>query len=233
MRIAIISDIHSNLPALEAVMNRIRELGAERVYCLGDTIGYGPYPNECVDIVREQCAVVLKGNHDSGLVGETSLEDFNNLGYKALLWTREHIRAENTAYLAALPLTSVDNDLTLVHASPSRPASWQYVFTLRAAQQGFPEFSSRLCFIGHTHVPVIIGEDATVNRYRDVGRFLINVGSVGQPRDGVADAAFGMFDAASASYVLHRVPYDIEKTAQAIKEAGLPEFLALRLSRGI
>jgi putative phosphoesterase len=233
MRIGIISDIHSNLPALEAAWARLGELKADIIYCLGDTVGYGPSPNECLAIVRERCAVVLKGNHDSGLVGETPLSDFNKYGLKAIQWSQKVVTKENLEYLKSLPFTSVQNGITLAHASPHQPEEWTYVLTLRAAKDGFTAFSTNLCFIGHTHVPVIIGEDGSINRYKNGGRFLINVGSIGQPRDGNPKSAFGLLDTENGSYELIRVEYDAEKVAKAIDDAGLPDFLGKRLIQGI
>jgi predicted phosphodiesterase len=233
MRVAIISDIHGNLPALEATLKEVDDLKADVLYCLGDTVGYGPFPNECLDIVRERCSIVLKGNHDSGLIGETSLDDFNQHGLKAILWSQPRVRKDNWDYIRTLPFSAVDNNLTLAHSSPHRPNAWTYILTLRAAQENFAAFSTELCFIGHTHVPVIIGEDSSINKFRKDCRFIINVGSVGQPRDGNSEAAFGMFDTEMKSYSLIRVPYDVEKTAKAIREAGLPEFLARRLFQGV
>ncbi len=233
MRIAIISDIHSNLPALDAVLDKITGFEVPLVYCLGDIVGYGPFPNECVRLVRERCRVVLKGNHDSGLVGETPLQDFNRFGHQAIAWSQKVITEENRNFLSALPLITVENGVTLAHSSPFRPKDWNYVMSVKAAEESFSAFTTHLCFIGHTHVPVIIGEDGTVNRYEKGHRYIINVGSVGQPRDGNPDAAFGVYDTDLEEYSLIRVPYDIQKTARAIRDARLPDFLAARLLRGI
>jgi len=232
MLIAIISDIHGNLPALEEVIKRIDEIKAEAVYCLGDTVGYGPFPNECVEIVQQRCAVTLKGNHDSGLTGETSLDDFNAYGLSAIQWTGTVITRMNLAFLRALPFTSEQHGVMLAHASPNHPESWTYVLTMRAAKENFAVLTTKICFIGHTHVPIVIGENGTVNQYVPEGRFIINVGSVGQPRDGNPQAAFGVYDTETQEYRLERVPYDIQRTARNIREHGLPEFLAQRLFQG-
>ncbi len=233
MRVAIISDIHANLAAFEAVLKKIETSGVDAVYCLGDTVGYGPYPDACVNLVRERCAVTLKGNHDSGLLSETPLEDFNMYGMKAILWSRKEVSAGNQAFLRDLPFTAVQEGCTFAHASPLQPDAWRYVMTLRAAQDNFTAFTTDVCFIGHTHVPVIIGEDGSINRMKNKGRYIINVGSVGQPRDHNPDAAFGIYDTTTTTYQLVRVPYDIAKTMQAIRSAGLSDFLAHRLSLGI
>ncbi len=233
MRIGIISDIHGNLPALEATLQKLKELHAEIIYCLGDTVGYGPFPNECIEIVRERCTVILKGNHDSGLVGETPLEDFNQHGLKAILWSQKQVTKENADFLRGLPFMTVENGLTLAHSSPYQPDAWTYILTLRAAKENFAAFATNLCFIGHTHVPVVIGEDSSINNFRSTGRYIINVGSVGQPRDGIPDAALGLYDTAIGVYNLIRAPYPVERTANAIRDAGLPDFLAQRLFQGV
>jgi diadenosine tetraphosphatase ApaH/serine/threonine PP2A family protein phosphatase len=232
MLIAVISDIHANLPALEEVLQKIEQLKADTIVCLGDTVGYGPFPNECVDLVRARCAVVLQGNHDSGLVGGTPIEDFNQYGLQAIQWTKTVVTKDNSAYLAGLSAIALFEGVTLAHASPDHPDAWNYVLTMRAAKDNFRAFDTRLCFIGHTHAPVVIGEDETVNTYNTDNRYIINVGSVGQPRDGNPDAAFGLHDTASGTYKLIRVSYDIDRTAAKMKEVKLPEFLANRLFHG-
>ena len=233
MRVAIISDIHSNLEALERTLEKIHELEPDRIYCLGDIVGYGPYPNECVTLVREQCTAVVQGNHDSGVIGTTPLEDFNSYGRKAIEWTRERITRAHRQYLESLPLTLKETNLTLVHASPNKPNEWMYVVTWPQAKEAFAAFKSRLCFIGHTHRPLIVGEDQSVDAFQKTGRFLINVGSVGQPRDGMKEASFGFLDTRAWTLEIIRVPYDIDRTAEAILKAGLPEYLARRLYLGI
>jgi predicted phosphodiesterase len=233
MRIGIFSDVHANLPALEAVLKALSEAHVDVMYCLGDTVGYGPFPNECVDLVRQHCAVVLKGNHDSGLIGETPIEDFNQYGLAAIQWSQGHVTDERKEYLRSLPLMDVRDSITLAHASPLQPGEWMYVLTLRSAKENFTAFSTELCFIGHTHVPVIINENLTVDAERKPGRSIINVGSVGQPRDGNPDAAYAVFDTQTGEYKFHRISYDIKKTASAIKKAGLPDYLAKRLYQGV
>ncbi len=233
MRIAIISDIHSNLPALESVLQRIRELKADAIYCLGDIVGYGPFPNETIDLVRQHCSFIVKGNHDAGVLGETDIDHFNPHGQAAIRWTRERISADGLSFLRDLPLQIIQNNLTFVHASPANPAAWTYILTLEEAVEAFKNFSTLCCFIGHTHLPITIGEDLTVNHYNKGRKHLINVGSVGQPRDRNAASAFGLFDTDESEYSLHRVPYDIKKTVKAIKAARLPSFLGKRLLQGL
>ena len=232
MRIAIISDVHANLPALEAVLKKIEELQADVIHCLGDIVGYGPHPNECVELVRKRCSIVIKGNHDSGLTGETPIDDFNQYGQAAIRWTSKCITPENLKYLSNLPLMKVEDDITLVHASPVRPHEWTYVLNLHEAVESFKAFTTSHCFIGHTHLPIVVGEDLTINAFKFDIRHLINVGSVGQPRDGNPDSAFGLLDTEKKSYATVRAAYDVASTARAIKNAGLPSFLGKRLYRG-
>jgi putative phosphoesterase len=233
MRIAVISDIHSNLEALRSVLSAVDQLHPDTVYCLGDIVGYGPYPNECIDLVRTRCSAVVMGNHDSGVLGATPLRHFNQYGRAAVEWTTERVTPQNLAYLNHLSMTQEIGDMTLAHASPLKPEQWNYVVSWPEAKKTFKAFRTTVCCIGHTHVPMIVSEDSGINTFRRNSRFLVNVGSVGQPRDGNPRASFCLLDTESWTCEIHRVEYNIEKTAQAILGAGLPEFLARRLSQGI
>lgn len=233
MRIGLISDIHANLAALEAVLNALGRLNPDRLYCLGDLVGYGPFPNECVELVRDHCDVAVRGNHDSGVIGETPLRHFNEHGAKAVEWTRSQLAPENLQYLNTLPMTHEEKLMTLVHSSPLKPEKWTYILDWKAAKKCFRAFDTPLCFIGHTHVPAIISEDSPIDELRKGTRYLVNVGSVGQPRDGNPRAAFCFLDTDQWTCEIHRVEYDVDRTAGAIINAGLPGFLANRLSAGI
>ncbi len=232
MRLAIISDIHANLPALNRVLTFLDGIKVDEIYCLGDIVGYGPFPNECIDLVSKRCTATVMGNHDSGLLGKTPLEHFNKEGQKALRWTKKRIATQHLNYLKNLPIVIVQQDVTFVHATPSHPTEWTYVLTMEEAQQSFRSFSTAVCFIGHTHIPIVIGEDLSVDVFRKGGRFLINVGSVGQPRDRNPKASFGLLDTDTWSYRLIRLEYDVQQTAEAIINGGLPKFLAKRLLGG-
>ncbi|MCZ6776435.1 MAG: metallophosphoesterase family protein [Ignavibacteria bacterium] len=232
MRLAILSDIHANLSALTSVLAFLDTNEVDEIYCLGDVVGYGPFPNECADLVIKRCTATVMGNHESGLLGKTPLDQFNKPGQKALRWTEKQITTQHLTYLSSLPLVTVEHGLTFVHASPSRPAEWTYVLTLTEVQESFYAFSTQICFIGHTHIPIVVGEDLSIDAFRQGSRFLINVGSVGQPRDGNPKTSFGLLDTEAWSYRLIRLQYDVHETANAIIKRGLPKVLARRLLDG-
>jgi predicted phosphodiesterase len=233
MRVAVISDIHANLPALEKVFAVIDQIGVDRVLCLGDIVGYGSSPNECIELVRHRCSAVVRGNHDSGAIEELPLDHFNTYGEIAMRWTRKNLLPSNAEYLRSLPLMHVVDSISIVHAAPLHPASWRYIFAWPDAEKCFDAFGTPYCFIGHTHVPVVVGENGSVNQFKIGGRFLINVGSVGQARDGVPRASFGLLDTDRGTYDLVRIEYDIEAAARGILQAHLPDYLAQRLFLGI
>jgi len=233
MRVAIVSDVHSNLEALTTALNRIRAENADEIWCLGDVVGYGPSPNECIGLVRENCSVVLKGNHEAGAIGEIDLSDFNEDGHIAIEWTQRRLSDENDNYLRSLPLSAFREGIMLAHATPADPESWNYVLTWADVSAAFETFSGPVCFIGHTHIPMILGEDQHIGSFRKGVRHLVNVGSIGQPRDGNPLASFGLYDTTSGEYQNIRVEYDVEKVMEAMNEAGLPEDLGKRLRLGI
>jgi predicted phosphodiesterase len=232
MRIAIISDIHANLSAFQAVLEYIDTKGVDEIVCLGDLVGYGAFPNECVELARERCTFSLMGNHDSAGIGLTSIVTFNRLAADAIRWTQAQLNEESKSYLKGLKFIIDRDDATFVHASPCEPEEWTYIMDGFVAGEAFDNFVTSLCFIGHTHVPFTLSEDGLLNQYEPGVRSLVNVGSVGQPRDGNPDAAFGLLDTATREYALHRVPYDIKAAADAINSAGLPKKLADRLCEG-
>ncbi|MEW6511266.1 MAG: metallophosphoesterase family protein [Bacteroidota bacterium] len=233
MRIAIISDIHSNLQALKAAFSRIDAEGIKEVYCLGDIVGYGGNPNECVASVRERCSYVVLGNHDLAAIDTTQAEYFTAPGRTAAIWTNGTLATEHRDFLANLPMKCVEDSCTLVHASPDSPGGWQYVLSLQIARRQFDHFTTDLCLIGHTHVPAVCGEDLKTFVFKRGMRFIVNVGSVGQPRDGNPQLSFGILDTEAWTYENIRADYDIEGAAAAILKAGLPPVLAARLSQGL
>ncbi len=242
MRILVISDIHANLAALEAVL---ADAGSfDRVWCLGDVVGYGPQPNECVDRVqglrRYQC---LAGNHDWAALGKLDLEDFNTDARLAALWTRQQLTPDNWRFLSnRLELVGpFEERFTLTHGSPRHPI-WEYILDEEVAAENFPYFTTQVCLVGHTHVPVIYAlHDGDVRAVRPpldqpfpLGeeRLIINPGSVGQPRDGDPRASYLLLDVEPATVTYRRVEYPIEVTQEKMVAAGLPPRIIARLSYG-
>jgi diadenosine tetraphosphatase ApaH/serine/threonine PP2A family protein phosphatase len=242
MRYALISDIHANLEALEAVLAALQDEGADQILCLGDVIGYGPNPNECVKLIQQHAAVCLIGNHDEASLGRVDLDLFNYMARQAIEWTTEQLTEESKEFLKSLHYTRGYGDFMIVHASPDEPTRWNYILNLEDAAQGFEAFTEQICFIGHSHTPWVIplppdGRMRVSHDYpltvKENFRYLINIGSVGQPRDRNPDAAFGILDTEPLQYTLKRVPYDVATTQKKIRATGaLPAFLADRLATG-
>jgi diadenosine tetraphosphatase ApaH/serine/threonine PP2A family protein phosphatase len=237
----IYSDIHGNLEALQAVLARMNELGIERRICLGDLVGYCANPNECVDLIRENSDLVILGNHDSVALGRESSENFNFYARRAIEWTRENLTPSSVAFLQNLSYLETQGDLCFVHASPRSPADWYYVTSLDDAVDAFGFFQQKICFVGHTHWPVIVvmeGEasfricDTLSNTLEPGQRMLVNVGSVGQPRDRNPMASFAICDSETLSVEIERVPYDIAATQKKMQDLEFAEFLVNRLTEG-
>ncbi len=242
MRIAIVSDIHSNLVALEAVLEALPP--HDQLWCLGDTIGYGPRPNECLDYMRSLGAHVLTGNHDLGCIGAVSLVDFNDVARISNEWNGRQLRPELRDYLQGRPANlTAEHDATLAHASPRDPI-WEYIDSAAIAQANFAHFSTQLCLVGHSHVALraVLHSDGQVEfaqvahgevvRLLPGQRYILNPGSVGQPRDNDPRAAYALWDTEQREILFQRIGYDIGSTQKQIRAAGLPEFLAERLAYG-
>jgi diadenosine tetraphosphatase ApaH/serine/threonine PP2A family protein phosphatase len=220
--------------------------GALGIICLGDLVGYGPDPAACIDAVAERAVVTVAGNHEHGVVGRLPLDWFNPIAAAATEWTRRTLDADHHAYLDALPLVAPIEDATLVHASPRSPEEWDYLMVEEDGLEVFGDFDTRLCFVGHSHwpamwslgssgpdyVPGLRGAGATV-RFEDGRRYIVNVGSVGQPRDRDPRAAYGLWDLDERTVTIRRVEYDVREVAHKILRAGLPRPLAERLARGV
>ena len=243
MRTAIISDVHGNFPAFETFLEVIKGLGADRILCLGDIVGYNPWPNECVDIVRGGGIPCVMGNHDRVASGLDSAESFNQAAKEAILWTRGVITEDNRRYLAALPETMVvDKRYLLVHGSPRDPN--EYIFTESSISGNIAflkgEHKKSLCFFGHTHVVLAVCEDGgRIEVLRDESIpiekdriYLVNPGSIGQPRDGDPRAAFLIYDEGKQEIEFHRFPYDIDSVYEAVINAGIDPYLGKRLFLG-
>jgi predicted phosphodiesterase len=233
MKYAIISDIHANLEALTKAFEIIDRHGVDSIVCLGDIVGYGANPNECVALIKERCSAVILGNHDAAVFTPSIASDFNSMAQRAIEWTTKYLTEEHRCYLSTLPYQQEKESLLFVHASPDSPASFDYIISSEDAIGTFHAFTQQLCFIGHTHVPAIFsrsGRAASVDRD---GQFIINVGSVGQPRDGNPMLSFGIFDSSAWEYQLIRSRYDVERASEKIIGAGLPRELGFRLMYGM
>jgi len=232
MKIAILSDVHGNLEALNEVFSYLDSHQVGAVYCLGDTIGYGANPNECCELLRLRGAVSILGNHDNALWDDTLLSQFSPLASSAMKWTRSVIRESERHYLLSLPLIVTSGDSTFVHASLEDPPGFPYLQDEADARVTLRLSPTSLCWIGHTHIPVIYSEEGHAARLVEGGRYIVNVGSVGQPRDADPRVSFGIFDTARFHYDHIRLPYEARTACQKIIDAGLPPRLGERLLAG-
>jgi len=241
MRYAVLGDIHSNREALEAVLKECEALKVDRYLCIGDIVGYNADPEACVSIVRElNMEVITKGNHDEMASSDMDLVGFNPQAKQAIEWTRRQLSDEQKEWLASLPLRkTLGPKLTLVHATLDMPERWGYIFDKLTAAACMNYQFTPVCFFGHTHVPLAFDKfgELTGGRYEEITvepghKYLVNVGSVGQPRDGDPRAAFVLYEPEERRITLHRVPYDVRTCQRKIEEAGLPPRLAQRLAAG-
>lgn len=241
MRQAIISDIHGNLQALQQVLQRIEVESCDRTICLGDVVGYGPFPDECCELLFSRCRVTLLGNHDHALLGLTDPHDFNEYARQALLIQSALMQAATLDKLSQCPLTFQQAEAFYVHAAPAFPSSWRYLTGPYDLINQWDAFAQRVCFIGHTHRPLafhLTGRRTTVVQpendltLQPDGRYIINVGSVGQPRDGQAEACFVIQDVEEQRVQWIRVPYDVQATQDAMRQRHLPNYLIRRLTFG-
>jgi diadenosine tetraphosphatase ApaH/serine/threonine PP2A family protein phosphatase len=246
LRLGVISDVHSNLPALEAVLESIEAAGPEELWCLGDVVGYGAQPDQCTALVRERCAFSLNGNHDLAVIGAIDAATFSETARAAVDWTKENASAETMEFLKGLSPEGVREGFGLFHASPRDPI-WEYVLSIDQAEAGLDAQNERVCLIGHSHVALFFtrppstgrrsfatGAQASDGDLLDLaeGEWLLNPGSVGQPRDGDPRAAWLEIDTDEGTARYHRVSYDAAAAGTAILEAGLPAALAERLQIG-
>lgn len=239
MRVLLLSDIHANLPALEAVLGAAGAVDA--LWCLGDVVGYGPHPNECVELLRARGHVGTAGNHDWAALGKLDLAEFNPAAREAARWTAAQLKPFAREYLLKRPLMLEEDGYTLAHGSPRDPIR-EYLLSTSAARACFPLFGTPACFIGHSHVPLLFWDRAgEVGGRRlaeeklvleELGRVIYNPGSVGQPRDGDPRASFALLDTERGEIELRRLAYDLQRTQEDIRAAGLPPVLADRLALG-
>jgi len=241
MRVLVISDVHSNLTALEAVL---ADAGSwDIIWSLGDIVGYGPEPNECIARLSAEKHMAIAGNHDWAVLGKLDLEDFNHDARRAILWTREQLNPLSLAYLQALPEVLIEGDFTLAHGSPRSPI-WEYLLSPGAAKVSFSYFHTLVCLVGHTHMPVRFRDHLPSNLCQVIlpqegarillgqEREIINPGGVGQPRDGDSRAAYLLLDSEQRTFEYRRVGYDIVETQRKMRAAELPKRLIVRLEGG-
>jgi diadenosine tetraphosphatase ApaH/serine/threonine PP2A family protein phosphatase len=246
MRAAVISDIHANLAALESVLDAIERAEVKEIWCLGDVLGYGAEPDDCTDLVRERCDVCLLGNHDLAVLGGLDIATFSEAAAEAVAWTRQNVAERTLEFVRHLEPAGERGEMELFHASPRDPI-WEYVLSAEQADACLDAQRSRTALIGHSHVALFftrpVGADGREVRGAqagegtllaiDEGEWLINPGSVGQPRDGDPRAAWLELETDQGEARFHRVPYDIDRAAAGIISAGLPQRLAERLQVGL
>jgi diadenosine tetraphosphatase ApaH/serine/threonine PP2A family protein phosphatase len=245
VRVAAITDIHANLPALEAVLEQIEAAKIDEVWCLGDVLGYGVEPDACTDLVRERCDICLVGNHDLAVLGGLDISSFSEAAAVAVEWTRDHVSERTLEFLRELQPSNQRSGIGLFHASPRDPV-WEYVLSGEQAGAGMAANTQRIGLIGHSHVALFFtrptgderaearGAQASDGALLDLGQddWLVNPGSVGQPRDGDPRAAWLELDTEAETACFHRTAYEIERAAAPIAAAGLPSRLADRLYTG-
>jgi len=243
MRTLIISDIHANLTALTTVLDAAQPY--DRVWCLGDVVGYGPDPNKCIERLQALPGLkCIKGNHDAAILGEIDINAFNLDARAALVWLETKLAPQNRRWLADLDERLILEGITLAHGSPRNPV-WEYVMDAQTARQNLSEFDTKICLVGHTHIPCVFQQDGGgLERmglyamspgiaFRIERRAILNPGSVGQPRDRDPRSSYVIYDSSSEEWTYHRVEYDIIKVQKRIRAVGLPERHASRLVSGI
>ncbi|MFW6173430.1 MAG: metallophosphoesterase family protein [Elusimicrobiota bacterium] len=244
MRYGIISDIHGNFNAMKEVLKFLDGQGVDKIINCGDIVGYGPEPHGCIECISERKDIYsILGNHDWAVIKRDTWK-FNPVAERAVIWTREHIKQENIDFLCKLDCKGAGENFMFVHGSPRDPIN-EYVFSTYQAGPNFEYFEHNICFVGHTHRPACFclddkGEVSEINfipdkelKLKKKYRYLINVGSVGQPRDGIPDGCVIIYDSKKYTIIQKRIKYNIDDTCDKIIRAGLPEFLATRLKRGI
>lgn len=243
MRYGIFSDIHSNLEAFDSVIEAYRKESIDSFFCVGDVVGYGANPNECIEKIKALTNIVIAGNHDWACVDLFSTEYFNPLAKEAVFWTKQVLNQENKYFLEKLKLVYNNEDFTLAHGTLENPQEFNYMTDGYRALESFKLLETNVCFVGHSHVAgaFILGKDNRLLYSEDnlskikmekENKYIVNVGSVGQPRDDNPRAAYAVYDTQKQEVQIKRVPYDVEAARKKIIEAGLPQFLGDRLLLG-
>ncbi|MGQ9553910.1 MAG: metallophosphoesterase family protein [Anaerolineae bacterium] len=242
MRYLVIADVHANLAAFETVLSSAPVF--DEIWCLGDIVGYGPDPNECIELLRQHRHIAVAGNHDWAVIGRLDLDDFNPMARAAVEWTASELSGDNRRYLEGLPVLLQKEGITIVHGSVRFPV-WEYIDEPAIAWENMALLETQYCLVGHTHVPIMYIANGWRRRARAIAlvgtsvalkladrQVILNVGSVGQPRDGDPRAAYVMLDMASGAAELHRVDYPIDRTRRRMERVGLPNRNAFRLALG-
>jgi predicted phosphodiesterase len=241
MRYGIFADIHSNLEAFKAVLKVLNREKVDKYLCAGDVVGYGANPQECIDKIKEENITTVAGNHDWGAVELFSKNYFNPAAYEAILWTKNNLDEVARLFLGSLQLVLQSEDLTLVHGTLVKPEEFDYLLDIDAASETFELLETKLCFVGHSHAPgVFVKENGNILyleenslEIKNGNKYIINVGSVGQPRDGDPRAAYCVYDKEEKTAVIKRVEYDVKTASKKIIKSGLPKYLGERLLLGM
>lgn len=243
MKYFILSDIHGNLEALNTVLEQAELYKPDRVVCLGDVIGYGPNPNECIQRIFKLTHITIMGNHDHAVLGLTDISYFNQYAKIAVLWTRQVLTEENYKILKEYPFKAAEENNLFVHSTPLHPERWDYIFNPLEGQYYLQHLEEQICFIGHSHQPLFFEQDqkgqvsfdrkfAFSLSIREGCKYIVNVGSVGQPRDGNSEASYAIYDTETQHVEVKRLPYDIVLTQKKMQDVNLPAFLIDRLAYG-
>lgn len=241
MKLGFFSDVHANLEALEACILDFRAENLDKLFFIGDAVGYGPSPDKCVELINEIAEVKLMGNHDYAALGLMETDYFNQYAAESMGWTKNYISEKTIEIMSDFELKYVIDDTLLIHSSPREPESWHYILDMEDAEENFDFFTQKICLVGHTHRPYIVSKsesgDAILSKeteeiIKDEYRYLINIGSVGQPRDGDPRSCYLIYDTEKKLARLKRVSYDVKGTQKTMAEVGLPEYLIDRLAVG-
>jgi len=241
MKIGLIADIHANFDALITVLDALSAEQVDKIICLGDLVGYGPDPMECISIISDSAETVLAGNHDYAAVGLLPIDNFNPDAKTAMEWTQNQLDQPAKDYLKSLPIEMKNGNILAIHATPEAPEKFLYIMKEMDIKTNLDLLELPICLVGHSHVPGIFVKDATGDlfvhhepelTFQEGCKYLINIGSVGQPRDGNPNAAFAVLDQDAGTYALKRIPYDVENVQRKMAEKKLPGSLIDRLAFG-
>jgi predicted phosphodiesterase len=240
-QIAFISDIHGNLEALLAVLREIKNKGIEKIICVGDVVGYGADPGACIEIIRENEIPSVQGNHDFYVCSDRGIRSINRAAYVSILWTKENVSPEQKEWLSQLPLVFEFESISVVHSSLKDPDAWDYVLDKEQAEKCFSVQNTAITIIGHSHRPYIFcksdntitGDVLHTEIYNKLNKYIVNTGSVGQPRDNQSTASYLIYDAMRCMFSIERVEYDVETAKRKIIKRGLPWHNAVRLTPSV